>query len=135
MNHTTEIEVSLIPLEGWHRFDRAIFQQFSPADRQQGAVELAAMLDPAGPQATARLQTSVVSGHKADFGLMVLDPDPLKIDAVHQRVLFGKLGPAIVPTYSFVSMTEVSEYVPTVEAYGKRLIEEGEQLDSPSYRA
>jgi chlorite dismutase len=81
------------------------------------------------------LQTSVVSGHKADFGLMVLDPNPLKIDAVHQRVISGPLGAAIVPTYSFVSLTEVSEYVPTVEQYGQRLVEEGEQLDSPAYKA
>ena len=141
MNPTSEIAVSLSPLEGWHcshlyyRFDRAVLGKLSPSERQQGSVELIATLDPAGPNATARLQTSIVSGHKADFGLMVLDPDPLKIDAVHQRILSGRLGPAIVPTYSFVSLTEVSEYVPTVEAYGKRLIEEGEQLDSPSYRA
>ncbi len=66
---------------------------------------------------------------------MLLDADPLKIDAVHQRLTAGPLGPAIVPTYSFVSMTEVSEYVPSVEQYGRRLVEEGETLDSPTYRA
>ena len=81
------------------------------------------MLDPQSPAAPARLQTSIVAGHKADFGLMLLDADPLKIDAVHQRLLAGPLGPALEPTYSFVSMTEVSEYVPTVEQYGQRLVE------------
>ncbi len=45
------------------------------------------------------------------------------------------LGPAIVPTYSFTSITEVSEYVPTLEQYGNRLVEEGEQRDSPTYKA
>ena len=89
----------------------------------------------AGAEAPARLQTSLVSGHKADFGLMLLDADPLMIDAVHQRLMAGPLGPAIVPTYSFVSLTEVSEYVPTVEQYGQRLVEEGETLDGPAYRA
>ena len=29
-----------------------------------------------------RLQTSIVSGNKADFGLMVMDPNPLRIEAV-----------------------------------------------------
>jgi chlorite dismutase len=66
---------------------------------------------------------------------MLLDANPLVIDAVHQRLLAGPLGPAIVPTYSFVSLTEVSEYVPTVEQYGRRLLAEGETLDSPAYRA
>ena len=28
---------------------------------------------------------------------MVLDPDPLKIDRVHQRLMASPLGPAIVP--------------------------------------
>ncbi len=63
------------------------------AARQQAI----AILDPAGPDATARLQTSVVSGHKADFGLMLMDPNPLKIDAVHQRLLASRLGPALRP--------------------------------------
>ncbi len=93
------------------------------------------LLDPAGPEAPARLQTSIVSGHKADFGLMLLDANPLKIDAMHQRLMASCLGPAIVPTYSFTSITEVSEYVPSLEQYGKRLVEEGEQLDSPTYKA
>jgi chlorite dismutase len=34
-----------------------------------------------------------------------------------------------------VSLTEVSEYVPTVEQYGERLVAEGEDPDGPGYRA
>jgi chlorite dismutase len=98
-------------------------------------VELLAALDPAGLAAPARLQTSLVSGHKADFGLMLMDPNPLKIDAVRQTIAASTLGPALVPTYSFVSITEISEYVPSVEAYGQRLIAEGEQADGPAYQA
>jgi hydrogen peroxide-dependent heme synthase len=134
-------EVSIEPLEGWHcshiyyRFDRAALAQLNANDLAAGRAELIAALDPAGSEAPARMQTSVVSGHKADFGLMLLDPNPLKLDSVHQRVLASTLGPAIVPTYSFTSLTEVSEYVPTIEQYGKRLVEEGETLDSPAYNA
>ena len=102
---------------------------------RKGAKQFRAALDPAGEGAPARLQTSVVSGHKADFGLMMLDADPLKIDAVHQRLMAGPLGVALVPTYSFVSITEVSEYVPSVEQYGKRLVEEGEDPTGPAYQA
>ena len=45
------------------------------------------------------------------------------------------LGVALTPTYSFVSLTEVSEYVPSVEQYGQRLVEEGEVVGSPAYNA
>ena len=41
----------------------------------------------------------------------------------------------MLPTYSFVSLTEISEYVPTVEQYGRRLIEDGETEGSDVYLA
>lgn len=107
----------------------------NPAQIAGGCEQVIAILDPAGADSPARLQTSVVSGHKADFGLMLLDPDPLKISTIHHRLMASCLGPAIVPTYSFTSITEVSEYVPTLEQYGNRLVEEGEQRDSPTYKA
>ncbi|MBS0209866.1 MAG: heme-dependent peroxidase [Planctomycetes bacterium] len=134
-------EVSLSPQQGWHcnhfyyRFNRAALRELSPAERQSGREALIAALDGGRDGAPSRLQVSLVSGHKADFGLMMLDPDPMKLDAVHQSLMGGPLGFALEPTYSFVSLTEVSEYVPTVEQYGRRLVEEGETLDSPSYKA
>lgn len=134
-------EVSLRPDQGWHcshlfyRWNRAALCDLSSADRDNGMAEVARILDPQAAGAPERLQTSVVAGHKADFALMVLDPDPLVIDGVHQRLLASDLGPAIEPVWSFISLTEVSEYVPTVEQYGQRLIEEGESADSPAYKA
>lgn len=134
-------EASLQPEEGWHcshlfyRFDRAMLAGLSADARQRGRAELMATLDPAGGGAPQRIQTSIVSGHKADFSLMLLDPDPLVIDSLHQRMLAGPLGPALMTTYSFVSLTEVSEYHLTVEQYGERLVAEGEQRDSPTFAA
>ncbi len=45
------------------------------------------------------------------------------------------LGPVMLPTYSYVSMSEISEYVPSVEQYGLRLVEEGETEGSAVYEA
>jgi hydrogen peroxide-dependent heme synthase len=123
---------------GWHcshlyySFNRAVLADL-PADRR--GPEFIAALDPAGPDAPLRLQTSIASGHKADFGVMLLDPDPLKIDRVHQRIMASELGPAIVPGYSFVSMTEISEYVQSVEQFGQRLVAEGMDATSGEYQA
>jgi hydrogen peroxide-dependent heme synthase len=141
MTQSSPQDVSQELLEGWHcshffyRFDRTALAAMSANQIAAGCQQVVTALDPTGPNATARLQTSVVSGHKADFALMLLDTNPLKIDAIHQRLLSSSLGPAIVPSYSFTSITEVSEYVPTLEQYGQRLIEEGETLDSPAYKA
>lgn len=135
------VETAIEPCTGWHcshlfyAFDRGRVAALTPAARAEGARQFAAAVDPADAAAPRRLQTWIVPGHKADFGIMALDPDPLKVDAVHQRLLSGPLGEALVPTYSFVSLTEVSEYVPTVEQYAERLVAEGETVDSPAYKA
>ncbi len=138
---TESIPQSLAPAGGgWHcshlyySFDRAALKQLSAAERADGSREVAAALDPAGDAAPTRLQTTIISGQKADFGLLLLDPDPLKIDHVHQRLLASQLGPAIVPRWSFVSMTEISEYVQTPEQFGERLVAEGTDAGSAEYK-
>ena len=97
-------EVSTSPAQGWHvshlfyRFDRARLAALTPEARAEGMRLFCEALDPAGPRAPLRLQTWLVPGHKADFGLMAMDPSPLKVDDVHQRLLAGPLGQAIEPT-------------------------------------
>jgi hydrogen peroxide-dependent heme synthase len=126
---------------GWHvshlyySFDRGALGRLADSEHSAGCREVTAALDPAGDHAPIRLQTSIVSGHKADFGVMLLDPDPLKIDRVHQRLMASALGPALVPTYSFVSMTEISEYVQSAEQFGERLAAEGMDANSGEYQA
>lgn len=138
---TPSAEVSLSLDEGWHcthsyyRFNRALLKTLSDTELKEGKKQFAAILDPNGDGKPVRLQTSLVAGHRADFGLMILDPCPLKVDSIHQQLLASPLGPAIESAYSFVSITEVSEYVPSVEQYGKRLVEEGEDPNGPGYAA
>jgi chlorite dismutase len=103
--------------------------------RGQGREQVAQVLDPTRVGAPERLQVSVVSGHRADLGLMLLDPDPLKLDAVHQAIRATALGTVLEPAYSFVSITEVSEYVPTVEQYSEKLRLDGVSPDDPAYAA
>jgi len=132
---------SIEPSTGWHvshlfyAFDRARLAAMSPAALAAGCQEFRAALDPAAATAPIRLQSWIVPGHKADFGVVAMDRSPLKVDDVHQRLRAGPLGEALVPTYSFVGLTEVSEYVPTVEQYAQRLVAEGEVEGSPAYAA
>jgi len=142
--HTSSSEStpqSLAPAGGgWHcshlfySFDRGKIAQLTSDARAAGIRDLVAALDPAGPDAPIRLQTSITSGHKADFGVMLLDPDPLKIDRVHQRLMASTLGPAIVPRWSFVSITEISEYVQSPEQFGERLVAEGMDANSAEFK-
>lgn len=146
MSHRPQPPVDLPPpspklTEGWHclhlyyRIDPAAWQNLPVAQRQEGLETLTHLLDPERPGAPKRLQTSIVSGHKADLGLMIMDPDPLLIDAVRQSVRASLLGSVLVPSYSFVSITEVSEYVPSVEQYAARLAHDGIGPDNPAHAA
>ena len=141
MSDTPQPENSLEPTAGWHcahffyRFDRRALRDLSPNERSDGCREFIQTLQADGGQPMpARLQTLIVSGHKADFGLLMLDSHPLVIDAVHQRLMSGPFGSVLVPTWSMVSMTEVSDYVPTVEQYAQRLAAEGVAVESEEYR-
>jgi chlorite dismutase len=135
------IPASLAPAGGgWHSshlyysFDRAELRQLSVVERGDGCRAVIAALDPAGPDAPIRLQSTITSGQKADFGVMALDPDPLAVDRVHQRLMTSPLGPALVSRYSFVSITEISEYVQSVEEFGQRLTAEGMDPKSAEYQ-
>ncbi|MFN0052031.1 MAG: hydrogen peroxide-dependent heme synthase [Planctomycetales bacterium] len=126
---------------GWHclhlyyRICQGTLQQLGEAQRAAGRDRLIQLLDPTREGAPLRLQTSLVSGHKADLGVLMMDPDPLKIDAVRQSIRSSPLGAALIPVYSFVSITEISEYVPTLEQYGERLQAEGADPATPVYAA
>lgn len=141
MHAQRDLAVSLVPEQGWHcshffyRFDRPAWNAMSAEETSASRRAFCQLLDPQQEHAPARLQASLVSGHKADFALMLLDPDPLKVEAVHQRLMSSPLGMALNPTYSFVSLTEVSEYVPTVPRYADRLKEEGESEGTPGFEA
>jgi peroxiredoxin len=124
---------------GWHclhffySWNRTALASMGPERLAAGRDAVVATLDPAHSDAPLRMQTWITAGAKADFGVMLLDPDPLKVDRVHQRLMASPLGPALTPTYSFVSLTEISEYVFTAEQYAARLVHEGETEGSPAF--
>ena len=129
------------PIEGWHcthffyHWDRNELAGMSDTLRQVGIQDFESLLASDGIMAPQRLQVSIVSGHRADFALMLMDPDPLRIDALHQALLASRLGRAMRCVYSFVSLSEVSEYVPTPAQFGARLVAEGLDVDSATYQS
>ncbi|MEY4567048.1 MAG: hypothetical protein RLY14_2018 [Planctomycetota bacterium] len=133
-------EPSIEPVQGWHcshyfyRFNRTALASLSHSERLSGKVAWRELLT-SHSESPQRLQTTIISGHKADFSLMMLDPNPLKIDRIHQQLLASPLGVALEPTYSFVSMSEISEYVPSPEQYAERLKHGGEDPATPAFAA
>ncbi len=129
-----EVPATLVPELGWHflhlfyRVDRAALANLVEPSRAHGREELLTALDPTTAGAPTRLQAFVVPGHKADFGVVMAGPDLKAIHARQQAIQGSALGPALVPTYSFYSITEVSEYVPDADQYAA-ILRDREGLD------
>lgn len=127
--------------EGWHclhlyyTVDQIQLNAIHEHQRAEGREQLTELLNPDRDGAPVRIQTSVVSGTRGDLGLMMMDPDPLVIDGVQQAIRSSRLGPALRPSYSFVSISEISEYVPTLEQYAERLKQDGTDPSDPAFEA
>ena len=127
--------------DGWHslhlyyRVNEPALRALSPSERHLGVEQLSRILDPGRPGAPVRLQTSAVVGHKADLGIIAMDENPLVIDSLRHSIRGSAIGSALDLTYSYVSITEISEYVPTIEQYGERLKAEGNDPASPAFAA
>jgi len=134
---TAQMPATLVPEEGWHflhlfyRVDRGRLADLPAARREQGIEELKRILGERTAGGPEQLQCFAVPGHKADFGVVMAGPDLKGVHRVQAAIQASSLGPALVPTYSFYSITEVSEYVPDAEEYG-RILREREGLDPES---
>jgi hydrogen peroxide-dependent heme synthase len=138
---SAQVPATLVPESGWHflhlfyRIDRARLTALSESALVEGRKELIRALDRSGQIGVEQLQGFATPGHKADFGVVLAGPDLKALHGVQTAIQGSPLGPVLQPSYSFYSITEVSEYVPDVEAYGKILRErEGVDPESPTYK-
>ena len=97
-------EPSRVPVQGWHcghyfyRWDRRELAKLNnPVEIAAAKQQFSDCLNELNDR-PERLQWFIISGHKADIGLIAMDPDPLRIDRLHQRLLSTRLGHALVAT-------------------------------------
>jgi chlorite dismutase len=134
---SAQIHATLVPETGWHvlhlfyRVDRQRLRGFTQEEREPGRRELVAALEMKNAGKVEQLQAFATPGHKADFGVMLAGPDLRAVHGVQMAIQSSTLGPALEPAYSFYSITEVSEYVPDAEEYG-RILRDRENVDPAS---
>jgi hydrogen peroxide-dependent heme synthase len=133
---SAQVPATLVPEVGWHflhlfyRVDRGVMAGLSEESRRAGGEQLARILtkQDGGPE---QMQCFAVPGHKADFGVMMAGPDLRAIHHIQVALESSLVGPALVLNDSFYSITEVSEYVPDAEEYG-RILRDREGVDPES---
>ena len=136
--HAALPEPSVVPEHGWHvghYFYRFRRDQLDAPLSENLCQQFCAALAPGEDHLPERLAAYWVSGHEADFGIVVMDPHPGKAEGIHQALLAPGIGRWIEPAWSFISVSEVSEYVPTAEAYRQRRDAGDDLLAQTTYEA
>ena len=137
---TSAFPATLVPETGWHflhmfyRVDRRVLAEISESNRAEGRRQVIAAFTKREGSGVEGLQCFAIPGHKADFGFMAAGTDLKAVHAIETAIAASALGPALIPSYSFYSITEISEYVPDAAQYGEILKREGVDPESPTFK-
>jgi peroxiredoxin len=121
---------SLSPEEGWHclhlfyRVDHAQWQLLSADEQRASKTALFALIHEIRAALDTQLLTLSILTPKADLGFILMIPDLQTANSFEKRLSLS-LGPGVLePVYSYLSLTEESEYVTTEEDYAHTLDQE-----------
>ena len=127
--------------EGWfvlhtfYRVDRELWGKHRPEALVRSRQGLARMLESFHQGENCQARLYAILGHKADFGVMAIDPELNHLNHFENDFL-AVFPPGVLQTvYSYMSMSEISEYVTQEKDYDRTLREkDGLQADSLEYQ-
>lgn len=122
----------LVPSQGW-----GVLHLFHKVDHERAATaspgDVKALVDALEQVADAtQLHLFSVLGHKADTMTMLLEPDVARLRAFQTTIDAAAAPCGVTLDWSYLSITEGSEYSPTPEQYRQDMapkVEEPERLD------
>ncbi len=123
----------LLPVEGLHvvhlyyTVDHGLWQTFSEEEHAAARTRFTELVQAIRSHPRTQLLTMSIVTPKADVGFMLLTPDLHDANRFEKQLTLA-LGPDILqPSYSYYSMTELSEYTTSEDEYKKQLLEELKQ--------
>jgi peroxiredoxin len=123
----TDKNTALAPEEGWHclhlfyRVEHGQWQLLNREEQNAAKTNLSSLVQEIRATEATQLLTLSIVTPKADLGFMLTTPD-LQTANRFEKQLSLSLGPdALTPAYSYLSLTEDSEYITTEEEYAETL--------------
>jgi len=127
----------LSPLEGWHvlhlffHVNHSQWSIFDESERVEAKAKYVKLVDTIRTHPDTQLITFSMIGPKSDIGFMLLTPDLHDADRFSKQ-LGQVFGPdVLIPAYSYLSMTELSEYTTPESEFKLQLVNE-EKLEEGS---
>lgn len=126
----TENNGALIPEQGWHcihlfyRIEFGQWQLLTSEEQRTAKTHLASLVQEVRASESTQLLTLSMVTPKADLGFMLVTPDLHTANRIEKQLGLA-LGPEVLlPVYSYLSLTEESEYRTSAEDYAVTLQQE-----------
>lgn len=118
----------------FQRIDRMRWLAADDAARARAIDEFATLLERLAGETGLQLIPSGVIG-KADVAFMAIHPDLRRVQQLAQELAATRLGACLQTVYSFLSISEKSEYISTTGDHARKLLDEdGLAADSPEFQ-
>jgi chlorite dismutase len=121
---------SVIPKEGWHslhlfyKIEHGQWALLSPEEKLEAKTNFTELVQEIRATETTQLFIYSMVTPKADIGFWLLTPDLHVANAIEKKLTLS-LGPDVLtPVYSYLSMTESSEYTTSDAEYAQTLEQE-----------
>ncbi|HEY0368461.1 MAG TPA: hydrogen peroxide-dependent heme synthase [Chthoniobacterales bacterium] len=130
-----ENDGTLIPEQGWHclhlfyRIEFGQWQLLNAEEQREAKTRLATIVQETRAHPDTQLLTMSVVTPKADLGFMLITPDLHTANRIEKQINLSLGADVLVPAYSYLSLTEESEYRTSPEEYAHIL--EHEQQVAP----
>jgi hydrogen peroxide-dependent heme synthase len=126
----TDKNTMLVPEEGWHclhlfyRIEYGQWQLLSREEQNAAKTNLASLVQDVRAMDSTQLLTLSIVTPKADLGFMLVTPDLHNANKIDKQLSLSLGADVLTPVYSYLSLTEESEYITTEEEYTQTLEQE-----------
>src|SRR5260370_23810661 len=123
----TDKNTALVPEEGWHclhlfyRIEYGQWQLISRDEQTAAKTNLSSLVQEVRAMDSTQLLTLGVVTPKADIGFMLITPDLHDASRIEKRLSLSLGADVLTPVYSYLSLTEESEYITSEEEYAQTL--------------
>ena len=130
----------LIPQEGWHclhlfyRLEHGQWELLTPDLQRAAKTRLATIVQETRALEKTQLLTISMLTPKADLGFMLVTPDLHEANRIEKQLTLSLGADVLDPVYSYLSLTEESEYTTSEEQYAATLeAEQKLKRDAPEF--
>src|SRR5437764_6474163 len=119
----TDKSTTLLPEEGWHclhllyRNEYGQWQLLNREEQNAAKTNLSSLVQEVRAMDLTQLLTLSTVTPKADVGFMLITPDLHNANKIEKQLSLSLGADVLTPVYSYLSLTEESEYITSEEEY------------------